>query len=150
MTWRGVVSAALRASAGGYFAKRCSAKSALKDANAVYHAVCGGFSFPSLYFLPSVQLHQKHKHLGRWGLRNLIACLQFLSDHGAHGAMRRSFRVRQPIRTHSLIEGSDPSWAQLLFAPLMRLRGGSDSLFPIKKLAWFAYFTRLRFHRRTD
>ena len=34
LTWRGVVSAALRASARGCFAKRCLAKSA-EDANAV-------------------------------------------------------------------------------------------------------------------
>jgi hypothetical protein len=34
LTWRGVVSAALRASARGCFAKRCLAKSTLKDAHA--------------------------------------------------------------------------------------------------------------------
>jgi hypothetical protein len=42
-------------------------------------------------------LAQERKYLVRQGLRNLIACLQFLSDRGAHGAAPRRFRVADVI-----------------------------------------------------
>jgi hypothetical protein len=89
-----------------------------------------------------VYLQQEREHFVWQVLRNFGAAPQRFTYRSAHGNSPGCLRARQPINSHSLIEGGDLPLRNLRVRP-HETKGMNGLLFLLKKLSQSDYFAEL-------